>query len=103
MMVVVFRSRVRDGIQDQYGAHAAELMDIARQMPGFISAKDYIADDGEQVSIHEWASAGELAAWREHPRHRELQALGRSSYYESYTLYVAESPRMSEFQREGGS
>ena len=102
MIVVVFRSRVRDGVEDQYSAHVEELLGIASQMPGFISAKDYVASDGEHVSIYEWASHEELRAWREHPRHLELQALGRAAYYDSYTLYVATSPRVSEYQRADG-
>ena len=70
---------------------------IARTMPGFISWKGCFAEDGERVSIHEWESAEQLRAWREHPEHVEAQKKGRQDFYESYTLYVCENPRESRF------
>ncbi len=80
MVIVVFRSRVKASADPEYGARADELHEIARGLPGFISFKDFGADDGERVSIHEWESEAHLKAWREHPRHREIQAMGRSTW-----------------------
>jgi len=99
MVVAVFRSRVRDEHAQEYYALADEMAKLARTMPGFISWKGYTAEDGERVSVHEWESAEQLSAWRNHPRHTRAQALGRERFYDEYTLYVCEEPRESRFHR----
>jgi heme-degrading monooxygenase HmoA len=99
MVVVVFRSRVRPESAERYYALADKMADIARSMPGFISYKGYFAEDGERVSIHEWETAEQLRAWREHPEHVKVQAIGRAEFYAEYTLYVADAPRTSRFRR----
>lgn len=98
MVIVVFRSRLRPEHVDDFERDAEEMLALAQSMPGFISYKRYVAEDGERVSLHEWESAEALRAWREHPRHREIQALGRSRYYAEYTSYVCETPCESRFE-----
>ena len=97
MVIVVFRSRVRPEHIEEFERDADEMLAIARSMPGFLSYKRYTSKDGERLSLHEWESAHRLRAWREHPRHRELQKLGRSRYYAEYTSYVCDSPRETRF------
>lgn len=100
MIVVIFRSRVRAENADEYYRNVEQMAEIATGMPGFISYKGYRSEDGESVSIHEWESAEHLRAWREHPEHRKMQALGRERFYTEYTLYVCDSPRESRFSRD---
>lgn len=100
MIVAVFRSRLIEENADGFHALADRMEEIARSLPGFISYKDYISEDSERVSIHEWESAEHLRAWREHPEHSAAQAKGREAYYEDYTLYVLDEPRESRFRRE---
>jgi heme-degrading monooxygenase HmoA len=99
LVVAVFRARIRSESADEYYALAGKMAEIARAMPGFRSWKSYFADDGERVSIHEWESADQLRAWREHPEHVKTQERGRLEFYEDYTLYVCEEPRESRFKR----
>lgn len=69
MVVIVFRTRLREGINEQELATiGARIYEIASAMPGFISYKDFTAEDGESVTIVEFESLDTLAAWREHPR-----------------------------------
>lgn len=99
MVVVVFRSRLRESNADAFQALAERMHALASAMPGFISYKVYVGEDGERVSIHEWESAEHLRAWREHPEHRQAQAMGREEFYSDYTLYVCEDPRTSRYTR----
>ena len=69
--VIVFRSRLRDGVDDVYGPHAQRMLERARAMPGFMSSKMFYADDGERVNLIEWNGEPELRAWRELPEHAE--------------------------------
>jgi heme-degrading monooxygenase HmoA len=100
MIVAVFRSRVRPDAGADYARLAAEMEAIARGMPGFVSVKDFTADDGEHLSLHEWESAAHLRAWREHPDHAIVQARGRKDFYQDYTLYVCDQPRLSRFSNK---
>jgi heme-degrading monooxygenase HmoA len=99
MIVAVLKSRIRQEFADTYYETVARMAEIARSMPGFISYKGYFAEDGERVSIHEWETAEQLRAWREHPEHLKIQAVGREYFYEEYTLYVCDNPRASHFRR----
>jgi heme-degrading monooxygenase HmoA len=97
MILAVFRSRIRPDAGADYAKLASEMEAIARSLPGFISATDFDSGDGEHVSLHEWESATHLEAWRTHPMHLAVQARGRRDFYECYTLYVCDNPRMSRF------
>lgn len=88
MIVTIFRSRLRPGVLDEYAALAAKMAALAAAMPGFVSARDYVGEDGERVSIIEFESETAHAAWRDHPRHRAAQRLGRERFYEAYRLQV---------------
>src|SRR5262245_36262833 len=97
MMVVVFRSRLRAGIDEEYGRRGEEMASLAEAMPGFVASKDFLAEDGERVAIIEFRSRAELEAWGNHPDHRAPQAVGRSRFYEQYSLQVCELLRESRF------
>lgn len=99
MVIAVFRSKLRPGIEDEFVELGDKMLEIAESMPGFISYKVYHADDGERASIIEFASREELRAWREHPQHLAAQQRGRDRYYEKYSLVVSEPERESNFER----
>jgi heme-degrading monooxygenase HmoA len=69
-------------------------------MPGFLSYKVFLADDGERCSIIEFDTPEHLRAWREQADHARAQQKGRERFYESYSLQVGEPTRESVFERE---
>ncbi|MFO0547125.1 MAG: antibiotic biosynthesis monooxygenase [Polyangiaceae bacterium] len=97
--VIVFRSRLMEGAADEYAARAAEVYALARQMPGFLASKDFVAEDGERLAVIEFDSAEHLAAWRDHMEHRAAQAEGRSRWYRAYHIQVCKLERESRFER----
>jgi heme-degrading monooxygenase HmoA len=99
MIVTVFRSRLRSGVDDDYGVLGERMATIARAMPGYVSDKDFVAEDGERVTVVEFESEEALRAWRLHPAHREAQRLARADYYEDYSIQVCEVVRESRFRR----
>lgn len=99
-MVVVFRNRLRQGVDEAYGERAEQIYELASKMPGLVSSKDFVADDGERLSIIEFRSAEELEAWRVHSEHQAVQAQGRASFYTEYSLQVCELVRESRFKLE---
>ena len=100
MVVVIFKSRVKEDKTTEYYTRAEEMAEIAKKMPGFLSYKAFTSPDGERLSFHEWNSVEELEAWRDHPEHKKIQAYGREHFYHEYTLYVCDSPRESRFANE---
>ena len=95
--VIVFRSRLREGIEAEYGSHAEKIYELAVNQPGFVDAKDFVAEDGERLALVEWASSPELDAWRELGEHRAAQERGRSHYYAEYSLQICTELRASRF------
>src|SRR2546421_325860 len=57
MRVIVFRSRLREGVLAEYGPRVEEIADLAHRMPGFVASKDFTAEDGERVAVIEFRSA----------------------------------------------
>lgn len=76
------------------------MSELARAMPGYISHKGYVAEDGERLSFFEWESAEALRAWSTHPEHISTKKLGREKFYLEYHLQVCEVVRESKFVRE---
>ncbi len=97
MLITVFRSRLRPGMRDEYVALVERMAEIAKTMPGYISHKGFFADDGERVTIVEFADEEGLRAWRTHPEHRAAQGLARQKYYTEYHVQVCRMERESRF------
>jgi len=97
VVIVIFRSRVKEEKLSEYYAGVEEMAAIAKSLPGYISHKSYSSSDGERISVHEWESKESLEAWRTHPRHLKMQSYGRKNFYEEYTLSVCNDPRESHF------
>jgi heme-degrading monooxygenase HmoA len=100
MIVTVFRSRLMPDIGDDYVALADRMSELAVTMPGYVSSKDFVADDGERVTVVEFESEEGMRAWRTHPEHIAAQRKARQIYYSEYSIQVCEVVRSSSFRRE---
>jgi heme-degrading monooxygenase HmoA len=97
MVVVLFRTRLRPDAGPDYAPVAERMLKLAQSMPGFVSFSHYGAENGERISVVEFASAETAHAWRDHPEHREAQERGRTDFYSWYRLQVCEQVRESVF------
>ena len=101
MFLVVFRNRKRaDFDYAAYEADAARMQELAGAQPGYLSFKSYTAEDGEVIALSEWADEASALAWRRVADHAEVQGSGRGAYYESYTLFACDNPRIHEFRHK---
>jgi heme-degrading monooxygenase HmoA len=101
MFLVVFRNRKRADIDyAAYEADAARMLELAQAQPGYLSFKSYVAEDGEVIALSEWADADAALAWRRVAEHAEVQGRGRAVYYERYTSFACDNPRVSEFRHK---
>lgn len=98
MFLVVFRNRKRADIDRQaYDRDAVAMEEMARQQPGFLAFKSYSSEDGEVVAISEWTSENAARDWGRHAEHAVVQGAGRAVYYENYTLFACDSPRIHQW------
>jgi heme-degrading monooxygenase HmoA len=102
MFVTVFRSRLNPDHVDEYNQLAPEMSAAAAAMPGYISHKSFTADDGERVTIVEFADQESHRGWASDPRHRSAMAKGRDRLYLSYDLKVCRVERISTLSNEPG-
>jgi len=85
MMVVVFRARrTTEGDGEEYRRWFLHMSELARKMPGYISHKGYVAEDGDRLTLFEWESADTLRAWATHPEHIPV----KSSAERNFTLNI---------------
>jgi heme-degrading monooxygenase HmoA len=102
MVITVFRARTRPNlgadVLAQVETRGARMYALASGMPGFISYKDFTADDGEVVTIVEFDTHEHVLAWRDHPEHKLVQEWGRQAVFSEYQIQVCELTRGSRFE-----
>ncbi len=98
MVVIVFRARLKPGIDAEYQQMDARMAELAAAMPGFVSYGAFTSPEGEDVAVIEFESHETVAAWREHPEHREAQRLGRERWFAEYRITVSEVVRDYSFK-----
>ena len=54
--MTIFRDRVCLEYSEGYAGWARKARDLATQMPGFVSQKSFVAEEGERVSLVEFGS-----------------------------------------------
>jgi heme-degrading monooxygenase HmoA len=99
--ITVFRSRLRNDVPDRYSSLAAELHERATAFPGFVEFKQFVADDGERVTLVTFASAEHEAAWRVDEQHRTAQQEGRDAFYSEYDVAVCAVQHRHRWVRSG--
>lgn len=97
MVITVFRSRLKPQAREEYERWAERMSELAGAMPGYISHKAFLAEDGERVTIVEFDSEQAHRAWRLHPEHVEAQKKGRADFYSEYRIQVCSLQRESRF------
>ncbi len=67
---------------------AKEMSELARRIPGYVSHKGFVADDGERVTIVEFESEEALHEWKVHPRHLEAKKLGFTKFFSDFKYQI---------------
>jgi heme-degrading monooxygenase HmoA len=98
MLITVFRSRLKPGLRDEYAAAVDRMSALARSMPGYLSHKDFYAEDGERCTIVEFENEEGLRTWRTNTEHIEAQKMARQKYYAEYSVQVCTLDRESKFK-----
>jgi heme-degrading monooxygenase HmoA len=97
VVVTVFRSRLREGVELDYQSVALEMERAVKTIDGFLDQRFYLADDGERVTIVRFRDWDSQRRWAEYPSHREAQRRGREEFYSWYDIEVCEERTSHEF------
>src|SRR4051812_10948687 len=100
MILTVFRSRLRPEAADAYAEAAPRMSALAVSMPGYLSHKVFVAEDGERLTLVEHESEEALRAWSVDPKHLEAKKMGRREYYAEYAVQVCSVIRERKFRRD---
>ena len=100
MLVTVFRSRLKPENQQDYYAWAARMSALAKTMPGYISHKSFTAEDGERVTIVEFADEQSQRVWATNLQHVEAKKKGRTDFYTEYKLQICTVVRETAFSAQ---
>ncbi len=88
MIVTVLRSRLRPDVQDEYGPVAKRMSELSRTIPGYISHKGFVAEDGERVTIVEFETEAALQEWRTHSEHMDAKRRGYTGFYTHFSFQI---------------
>ena len=95
MIVAVFRSRLNAAAQDEYKMWASRMSELVLDIPGYVSHKGFMADDGEKVTIVEFESEEGIRAWATHAQHVAAKKKGRELFFTEYRVQVCSVMRDS--------
>ncbi len=96
-VVTVFRSRLRPGVEDEYGLVASEMSRLVRLIDGFIDERFYLAADGERVTVVRFRDLESHRTWAQYTEHLVAQRRGREEFYSWYDISVSQELYRHEF------
>jgi heme-degrading monooxygenase HmoA len=99
-VVTIFRNRLKAENVEEYYQWAARMSALARTMPGYLSHKTFAAEDGERVTIVEFADEAAQRGWATQSQHVEAKKMGRASFYTEYSIQICSVTRESHFAAE---
>ncbi|PRC94603.1 antibiotic biosynthesis monooxygenase family protein [Solimicrobium silvestre] len=97
MIIVIFRSRLNLELQAEYMEWAKRMSSLAEKIPGHISHKGFVAQDGERVTLVEFETEEAMKIWARHPEHVAAKKKGRNSFFSEYNVKICTLDRESAF------
>ncbi len=91
MYVVIFRAKVRT-LDEEYSRVAARMRELALSEFGCL-AFHAVTEGADEVALSYWPSEEAIRAWKAHPEHVLAQQTGRTRWYASYSVEVAQVTR----------
>ena len=89
---MIFTAQRTDG-DFGYGQMADRMADLAAEQPGYIGAESTRDAAGLGITVSYWQDEASLLGWKAVSEHMLAQKLGRTRWYEYYTLRVAKVER----------
>lgn len=87
-VAVIFSSLLRQS-EDDYGAVAGRMVELAQAQPGYLGVESARDAAGFGITVSYWVDEAAALGWRAHAEHREAQRMGKERFYAAYALRVA--------------
>lgn len=91
---VIFTSVLKEEHEGYYDM-ASEMVELAKQQPGFISIDAVREQIG--ITISYWTSLEAIASWKNNTRHRIAQKMGIEKWYKFYDIKICRIEREYAF------
>lgn len=95
MYVVIFRATTRE-LDDEYPKLAKRMRELALNQFGCLEFLS-VTEGSQEISLSYWRDEASIKAWKIHAEHMLAQELGRTRWYESYEVQIAEIRRKYAF------
>ena len=92
---VIFTAQRRDKDLG-YGEMAARMATLAAEQPGYLGVESTRDAAGLGITVSYWADEAALKNWKQVTEHLLAQKLGKTRWYDHYTLRVAKVERAYE-------
>lgn len=89
---VIFTAQ-RNDVEHGYGAMADKMVEMAEKQPGYLGIESSRDDTGLGITVSYWADEQALKNWKHVSEHMLAQKLGKSRWYDHYTLRIAKVER----------
>jgi heme-degrading monooxygenase HmoA len=87
MYVVIFKAVIKE-LDDYYVNTASKLRELAKSY-GCSRFESFVTDK-EEIALSYWPDRESIRRWGADPEHQAAQALGKSHWYTSYSVEIAE-------------
>ena len=91
---VIFTSILKDNHKG-YMELAEKMEILAKEQPGFLGFESARSEIG--ISISYWKDQESIKKWKQHAEHLLAQQLGRSRWYEEYSIKISKVEREYSF------
>ena len=88
LYVVIFRAKEKD-LDSEYIEVAEEMRDLALSEYGCIEF-EAVSENGSEVALSYWQDLESIERWKSDSKHMKAQSMGKSKWYESYSVEIAE-------------
>ena len=97
MVITLFRSRLKPESMEEYSRWAERMSELAKTMPGYVSHKGFVAEDGERITVVEFEDEASQRNWSTNLQHVEAKKKGRQDFYLEYSLQICRVERSTSF------
>ena len=100
MYVVIFRSTRTNTNVEQYREWSEKMENLVAEQPGYQSHYGFRdSETGQGVTVSYFESEESVKQWHDNSQHTQAQELGRTHFYESFSVDVAEIKRHYEWRK----
>ncbi len=96
MIVVIFRATIK-ALDPSYFDMARHLRELAFSEFGCIALHS-VTEGNTEITLSYWPSEERIQAWHMHPDHVLAQQMGKTKWYEHYSVEIATVERQYEHQ-----